>query len=845
MKSPALNRQIRAVFGEGGEERLWRELDQLEARAPGLGSALRQLIQGADATCAQYAFIHQVQNELGGDVLSEWNLRTGSIESGRQWKTLLGYGQDALDDTLAAWQSLLHPDDRVRLQGAMAAYLQGMHPFLAVECRLRNSSGQWRWLMLKGKVSGRDERGEAQRLLVLMRDVSEMRAAEAALVAAKEAAETANRARGAFLANISHEIRTPLNGVIGMTELALDTRLDNEQRHYLRTVKSSAEALLALLNDVLDFSKIEAGKIQFETISFSPARILQEAARTMAVGAHKKGLELVLGIGAGVPERVIGDPTRLRQVFLNLLGNAIKFTEQGEIEARVDLVRQEGASVYLHCAVRDTGIGIPEGRQRAIFEAFSQADSSTTRRYGGTGLGLAICSRLVQLMGGEIALESQEGQGSRFHFTARFGLDPDVPGGRAGAAFAGLRALVLMPPGSAIREILECLQRLGVAVSCSEDGAAARDALLKARQLQYPYQYVLVDAAMPAPWQEGWVSHWLAQAPPEKLVMLLTHEHARQGLDELQARQLGSCLLKPVAPEDILELLNWFQSAAAAGGFELAPFELGQKQARAAQPLEVLLVEDNPVNQELARRLIEKEGHRVRVANHGGEALALFEQHRFDVIFMDMQMPVMGGIEATEAIRAKEMRRSWVVSDGGLRQVPIIAMTANAMAGDRERCLEAGMNDYLTKPLRLEELRRVLGSLGALAAGEEGAALALPSPERAAVDFAAAERDLGDRDLVLQMARMLLEEWDEQQQQLQRSLDQGRCRDLCRQAHTLKGLVAIFHAEQVRQLALELELASRDETQVDWGGCRAIMARLFDSLRDLRPRLESYVGRAA
>ncbi len=841
MKSPALNRQIRAIFGEGGEERLWRELDQLEPQAPGVVSALRQLIQGADATCAQYAFIHQAQHELGGDVLSEWNLRTGSIESGRQWKALLGYEPESLADTLAAWQGLLHPDDRIPLQAAIAAYLQGMRPFLSVECRLRNRGGQWRWLMLKGKVSGRDERGEALRLLVLMRDVSDMRAAEAALVAAKEAAETANRARGAFLANISHEIRTPLNGVIGMTELALDTRLDNEQRHYLKTVKSSAEALLALLNDVLDFSKIEAGKMQFETISFSPARVLQEAARTMAVGGHKKGLELVLGIGAGVPERVIGDPTRLRQVFLNLLGNAIKFTERGEVEARVDLARQEGASVYLSCSVRDTGIGIPESRQRAIFEAFSQADSSTTRRYGGTGLGLAICSRLVQLMEGEIGLESREGEGSCFHFTARFGLDPDSPGGRPQAAFAGLRALVLMQPGSAARELLECLQRFGVAASRLGDGAAAGEALAKARQLDYPYQYVFVDGALPAPWEEGWVARWLAEAPPEKLVMLLTHEHSRQGLDELQARQLGGCLLKPVAPEDVLELFGWFQSAAVEEGFELAPFAL-QPQDSASPVLEVLLVEDNPVNQELARRLLEREGHRVRVANHGGEALDLFEQHRFDVIFMDMQMPVMGGIEATEAIRAREMRRSWVVSDGGMRQVPIIAMTANAMAGDRERCLEAGMNDYLTKPLRLDELHRVLNSLGGLT-GDAGGAL-LPQPEQV-VDFAAAERDLGDRELVLQMARMLLEEWDGHQRELQRSLEQGMGRELHRQAHTLKGLVAIFHAERARQLALELELASQDEARVDWQSCRAIAARLFDCLRELRPHLEAHVRGAA
>lgn len=839
MQSPALVRQVEALFGAAGEAGLWQALDRLALQAPELAAALRQLLQAADATCAQYAFVYQAQQELGGDVLSEWNLRTGRIESGRQWKALLGYAPDAIPDTLAAWQACLHPDDRGALQAGIAAYLQGRHPCLGVECRLRHRNGEWRWIMLKGKLSARDEQGEPLRLLVLQRDVSDMRAAQAALLAAKEAAEAANRARGAFLANISHEIRTPLNGVIGMTELALDTRLDSEQRHYLKTVKSSAEALLTLLNDVLDFSKIEAGKMQFEHIAFSPARVLQEAARTMAVSAHKKGLELVLGIAADVPERVLGDPTRLRQVFLNLLGNAIKFTERGEIEARIEVVRQEAASVYLHCSVRDTGIGIPAHRQQVIFDAFSQADSSTTRRYGGTGLGLAICSRLVQLMDGEIGLESREGEGSRFYFTVRFGVDPDAPAAPAQAGFDGERALVALANDSAARELLECLRRLGVRAARLETGADVRAALEKARELAYPYRYLCVDAVMPAPWEEGWVGHWLRAAPPEKLVLLLTHEHARQGLDELQARQLGSCLLKPVVLEDVRELLTWMRTAAEAHDFELAPFDLSAAANR-ARSLNVLLVEDNPVNQELARRLLEKEGHKVRIANHGAEALELFEQERFDVIFMDVQMPVMGGLEATEAIRAREMRRSWVMSEGAMQPVPIIAMTANAMAGDRERCLAAGMNDYLSKPLRRDELQRVLATLV-----DTGAPVpAAPPQEQDAtlVDFAAAERDLGERELALQMARMLLEEWDEQQRELAQSLARQQAQVLRRQAHTLKGLVAIFHAERARRLALALEQASQDETCVDWNACRAHAARLFEALGELRPHLEAYVG---
>ncbi len=423
MKSPALNRQLQSIFGDEGEARLFQGLERLEAREPELVSGLRHLIQGADAACAQYAFIQQALAELGGDVLSEWNLRSGRIESGRQWKTLLGYPLDALEDSVAAWQGLLHGDEVALVRAAIAAHVRGERSSLDVECRMRTREGAWCWLQVRGKISARDEQGDALRLLVLHRNITVRRATETALVAAKEAAEAANQARGAFLANMSHEIRTPLNGVIGMTELALDTDLDSEQRHYLKTVKSSAESLLALLNDILDFSKIEAGKLQFETISFSPAAVLQEAARTVAVSAHRKGLELVVGVGRDVPSRVVGDPTRLRQVFLNLLGNGIKFTERGEVEARVELGRLAEASVVLRCSVRDTGIGIAPERQAEVFEAFSQGDSSTTRRFGGTGLGLAICARLVQLMDGRMDLESQAGQGSIFTFTARMGRE--------------------------------------------------------------------------------------------------------------------------------------------------------------------------------------------------------------------------------------------------------------------------------------------------------------------------------------------------------------------------------------------------------------------------------------
>lgn len=830
MKSPALNRQLQSIFGDEGEARLFQGLERLEAREPELVSGLRRLIHGADAACAQYAFIQQALAELGGDVLSEWNLRSGRIESGRQWKTLLGYPLDALEDSVAAWQGLLHGDDVVLVRAAIAAHVRGERSSLDVECRMRTREGAWCWLQVRGKISARDEQGNALRLLLLHRNITVRRATETALVAAKEAAEAANRARGAFLANMSHEIRTPLNGVIGMTELALDTELDSEQRHYLKTVKSSAESLLALLNDILDFSKIEAGKLQFETISFSPAAVLQEAARTVAVSAHRKGLELVVGVGRDVPSRVVGDPTRLRQVFLNLLGNGIKFTERGEVEARVELERLAEASVVLRCSVRDTGIGIAPERQAEVFEAFSQGDSSTTRRFGGTGLGLAICARLVQLMDGRMDLESQAGQGSTFTFTARMGREEAaVPAAGQGQSFSGLRALLQEPNDTAAGALGDCLQGLGVAVSRVRGAEEAAQALVRARELDYPFAFLFAQG------DAGLVPQWLQQRPPEKLVLLLKHEQAREGLDALQAAGLGACLLKPVVAEDVQEVLSLLQGSS---GFDLAPIDLQTQVLQETKRLEVLLVEDNPVNQELARRLLERRGHRVTLANHGGEALELFEQQRFDVIFMDMQMPVMGGLEATEAIRAKELRRSWVVS-GDYHQVPIVAMTANAMAGDRARCLEAGMNDYLTKPLRLDELDRVLEGL------QDCGGAGFPEPgggNGAVLDLEAAEQDLGDRELLRQMGRMLLEEWPTHLAGLNDALQGRKGRDLCRHAHTLKSLVAIFHGDRARRAAQALEQTCQNEAAVDWSEALRLSQELQLALEEMKPELERFAG---
>ncbi len=758
-------------------------------------------------------------------IISLTELDRGVVFVNRTGIEFCGVSQDEVMGE--GWLRFIHGDDRQRGID-LSAFRAGVPKRMETELRVRRADGEYRWLATTS-VPRFSPHGELIGFTNSSIDVTERKQTETAMRLAKEAAEAASRAKSEFLANMSHEIRTPMNGIMGMTELALDTELSQRQREYLSLVKSSAESLLIVINDILDFSKIEAGKLSLDPTPFELRKVLDDTLQGLALRAHAKGLELACRTAPEIPESLLGDAGRIRQVLVNLIGNAIKFTSAGEVVLDVAIECAIGEGVFLRFAVSDTGIGISGDKLASIFEPFEQADGSTTRRFGGTGLGLTISAKLVELMGGRIWVESNPGMGSTFWFTIALepGPGPETPRLEPEPPQLEDLPILIVDDNATNRLILrEVVASWGMKPTTVDSGAAALKALRAAAARGVAFPIALVDGMMPEMDGLDLSAEIRSDSTLATLrILILSSAGHPEDTQDYQTLDISACLTKPVRQSELFDILMKTMSSSTNGS-QLSPTKATPDLDRPARVLNILLAEDHPVNQKVATRMLERMGHLVTLARDGKQALLAFDSQPFDVILMDVQMPEMDGFEAVRAIRERETKLKSHTS--------IVALTAHAMLGDRERCLASGFDDYLSKPIRQIELAQALErTLGPKIATSS------PVPEDAE-DFLNRLATIcgGDEAFQREIAESFLDSSPRCLAGIEQALAAADAKRLIEDAHGLKGISRTIGAGDMAELAGVLEEAGRIG---DLAAAAAAMPSLLAAWESIRSSLEQHL----